>query len=550
MSSGHGKFFSLNSLPSGLQAINVATRFDYLFKAAIDLTDQNNLLPQTDTQRMTSDLVALARAMVDTSAPGADNSPIPAIYTYWGQFIDHDITLQGLSSAADEATIKIDPINTTPIAPSTVLTKRINQRRPELELDSVYGDGPKDPQAPDTPEAADFYNPDFSLRLEDVDITPGIPGQRIPPIDDLRRDLVRDQNAAPRIGDARNDENLVVAQFHVAVIRFHNAALKWVADNEGKAGLNGFIRARDLTRWHYQWLVINDYLKTVCIPSVIDDVFSNGPRFYDISDTAFMPCEFSDAAFRFGHSMIRNGYDHNRNFGPPGVVKPFASLEDLFRFTGGGGFRPSGPIDVGNPDFPNLPFNWVIEWPRFTDRNPGNVARKARRIDTRLAPQLLTMFKEGEVPAGQNPIMPPLKDMLKHLAMRNLLRGYLFSLPTGQAVARALATKVSNVSVLTRQEIEQNNAPDTNRLLNDSGMISRTPLWYYVLKEAEVREGGNRLGQVGSYILAETFVGLLKADRQSFVTRGPWDPSNGVKLPDGRQIRRIEDFLAFAGVFV
>src|SRR5262249_2137702 len=237
---------------------------------------------------------------------------------------------------------------------------------------------------------------------------PGISGVKIPPVEDLDRDLPRvgslldagvitDDDLTPEqrdnpskrtlawIGDSRNDENLIIAQFHLAFLRFHNAVVDRITadDNAPRSGFGGgrrrhdavvFERARQLVRWHYQWLVVHDYLKTVTLPGIVDKVLLSGPKHYKPRNfQLFTPLEFSVAAYRFGHSMVRAGYDHNRNFGQrlPGQgegapVAPFASFDLLFLFTGEGFQRSGGTINR-NPFLgaPTLPFNWIIEWDRF-----------------------------------------------------------------------------------------------------------------------------------------------------------------------------------------
>lgn len=141
--------------------------------------------------------------------------------------------------------------------------------------------------------------------------------------------------------------------------------------------------------------------------------------------------------------------------------------------------------------------------------------------------------------------------LLKHLARRNLRRGYQLAVPTGQALARA-----TGAEPLTHDELGQGDVPGMKEALEQGGFFDRTPLWFYVLKEAEVREGGQRLGEVGSRIVAETFIGVLLADPESYLSQARnWDPSQPtprtrqpVKLADGRPITTIHDLLRFAGV--
>jgi hypothetical protein len=282
---------------------------------------------------------------------------------------------------------------------------------------------------------------------------------------------------------------------------------------------------------------VHDYLKTVTLPGVVEKVMLGGPKHYRPGKgKIFMPLEFSVAAYRFGHTMVRAAYDHNRNFGravdvPP--VIPSSPFNLLFLFTG------KSPTPFGG-DTDTLPFNWIIEWDRFVDHGSAFADRFARRIDTRIAFPLGELANEGNNAA--NP--PPVNELLKHLARRNLLRGYLLSLPTGQAAAAAMG-----VAPLTATELRQGNSDAVNAALNDHGFVERTPLWYYLLKEAEVRANGTSLGELGSRIVCETIVGLLRHDEGSYLNDdGGWNPSRGVKLANGDPIVTIADFLRFAGV--
>lgn len=308
-----------------------------------------------------------------------------------------------------------------------------------------------------------------------------------------------------------------------------------------------------MTRWHYQWLVLHDWLKTVTLSGIADKVLLDGPKHYKPYDhELYMPLEYSVAGFRFGHSMVRGAYDHNRNFGKknggPGVVRPIATFDQLFQFTGNGlGRDPADPTkSIRNPFLgsPTLPFNWIIEWDRFTDKGSSDPAHFARKIDTRLVPPLTQMVNEGTAPELQDDPGKPLRELLRFLGRRNLLRGYLLSLPTGQGVAQALG-----VTPLTEAELRQGNSDPLNAALVQGGFLQKTPLWYYVLKEAEVRANGNSLGEVGSRIVCETIIGLLVNDRYSFLNHwGGWDPSKGVRLDKGDPIVTIRDFLTFARV--
>jgi hypothetical protein len=515
------------------------TPFDYLFA---DLAEQfpNHHLPSGDPATAAATvaaLTALGTAMIDNASQSPDpaDSIIPPIYTYWGQFIDHDLTA---NTDRTSATSDVTRADLAPVPPATVKRDLRNLRLPALNLDSVYGDGPTfDPARPT--QARNFYDGiKFVIgelaTIQKNGTPPG--GGPVPPVDDLKRDLPRDDKVA-RIGDARNDENLIVAQLHVAFLRFHNAVVDWVRDNESgpyRTDQVIFNRARQLTQWHYQWLVVHDFLPTITTPGVVDQIRIGGNALYTPREEgAYMPLEFSVASYRFGHSMVRAAYDYNLNFGRGARVLPNASFNLIFAFTG----AAANPF-LGNTDV--LPNNWAIQWDRFVDKGSTLPDRFARKIDTRLVPPLFDMTNQVPNPAPA----PPIADILKRLAIRNLLRGYALSLPTGQAIAQVL-----EVPVMTHDELQANNTPELNAALTNGGFLDATPLWYYVLKEAEVRSNGHALGPIGSHIVAETIIGQVRADPDSYANHpGGWSPSQGITLPNGSLIVTIKELLQAATV--
>jgi hypothetical protein len=578
------------------------TPFDYLLPALT--SDPAAHLPADDPAKIAAvvaGLKALGDAMVEDSlAPGESplqttgNSIIPPVYTYWGQFIDHDLTA---NTDRDAAVSNITKPDLAPLPPDFVVENLKNLRQPTANLDSVYGDGPTfDPGFPT--QAGRMYD-GIKLRVGKVALNPpkpapqSIAGAPIPP-DRLDADVfvsVDPNRDLPRIGvlisegvvkkedfpenlrnqanfeqlafiaDARNDENLIIAQFHTAVLRFHNAVVDWVKANEPndyygsvRNDVDLFERARQLTRWHYQWLVVNDFLKTMTLPGIVDQILLGGPKHYfPRHGGPYMPLEFSVAAYRFGHTMVRAAYDHNRNFGRPGNVAANASFDLLFAFTGNGSQRnrTTGEITL-NPFLGGskvLPFNWIIEWDRFVDKASSVPDHFSRKIDTRLAPPLRDLINQGNSSTLDS--TPDIRAILKRLARRNLLRGYHLSIPTGQSVAAAMG-----VAPLSENELRLGNSGPLNQVLEDNGFLQRTPLWYYVLKEAEVRANGNSLGELGSRIVCETIIGQLLNDPDSYLSQqASWDPSKGVKLPNpdgdpkhGDLLVTIRDFFRFAGL--
>lgn len=496
-------------------------RFGYMFTGA-GLSDDPNAFEK---------LGAVGAEMNDTGPfPGPSNG-LPAILTYFGQFVDHDITA---NTDRNPATLSDFSIAGPPLVlnPRTTVMEQLgNLRRGTLRLDSVYGDG-TDIDAElrtgshmrlgtaDGGEASDL--PRFGQMIDEGVVT------ELPPTNDITSDFGPvDARKLAFIADSRNDENLVVAQLHLAVLRFHNA----VADTLIGSDDERFTRARQLVRWHYQWLVVERYLGVLCDPAIFAEVKAAGAARYAAfaaahggvsDDHAPLPLEFSVAAFRFGHSMIRGAYTFNSFFGPSGTIGP-ARLSELFQFTGKGGLGGA----------PVLPSVWVIDWANFLALD--DAALIARAIDPALARGLDDLVNES-------------KPHLRSLAQRNLRRSYVLNLPTGQAVAAQLRNGGVDPQELTAEEIT---AGPGGAAITANGYAQQTPLWFYLLAEAEVRGGGLRLGPIGSVIVAETLLGLIATDNDSYWNAsgsdgGRWHPRDS-GLP-GAPIDSFEVFLSFAGV--
>jgi len=463
-------------------------RFDFLFLELQD--DPNNLLPVAQTTR--NDLVKLGEAMADDGTDAAaGDSTFSAAFTYFGQFVDHDITLEKSAQPGMKPPVEE---NLEPLPLEDIRDQTRNVRTGVLELDSVYNfPAPRDPDN------------NLKMKLGKVSPSGGRPNDK-DDFNDLPRrrpmpgDIERDREA--RIGDPRNDENTIIAQMHVAFLRAHNRLVEEASPPER------FRKAKRRLRRHYQHIVIHDFLKQIAEPSIVDDIIENGNRIYNPGeDEFFMPLEYSVAAYRFGHSMVRAAYNFNVNF-------PGATLGQLFTFT-----ALSGQLG----EFDTLPEIWIIQWGRFF--RGGEVFNKARKIDTKLVEPLEHLqTMEGQDEPG----------LAAKLAVRNLLRGYQLRMPTGQAVARALHKKlkgVRDIPVLSAEQIRKGAgkgaAGDKQRkVLADSGFDERTPLWYYILAEAALLRDGRRLGPVGSTIVAEVLVGLVRRSPDSILEAGSnWKPN-------------------------
>jgi nucleoid-associated protein YgaU len=463
--------------------------FDFLFPELPD-----NPAKLLKTERLTvRRLRELGRRMQDPGeAADAGDSKVPAIYTYFGQFVDHDITFEQTSLTVD----KLLAGTLTPLPLATIRNDLKNTRTASLELDSVYGGAAaRDPR---------------DRNLMKIGTVSKVGGR--PPGKGDDNDLPRSgPDHAAEIGDPRNDENLIVSQLHLAFLKAHNRLV-----NQGR----DFADARRVVRQHYQHIVIHDFLKKIADPTVVDDVLTNGNRFYHTDeDPFFLPLEFTVVAFRFGHTMVRDFYDYNLNF-------PTASLGQLFTFTAFSG-------ELGELD--TLPENWIIQWDRFIPEDGGK--NKARRFDTKLAGGLSSLQTiEGVTDDnGGTDLDRP------QLAIRNLLRGYALRMPTGQAVAERM-----HIPALTPAQIRAAAASpkQVDILGGDSNFLERTPLWYYLLAEAK-HKGGQRLGPVGSTLVAEVLIGLVRHSEDSILRSPPWKWT----LPSSKKDRFVlADLLRFARV--
>ncbi|NUR06760.1 MAG: heme peroxidase [Nocardioidaceae bacterium] len=458
-------------------------------------------------------LKKLARAM---TVGGGGLGDVPAGYTYLGQFIDHDLTM-------DRTKVMLG----TEVSPTDLL----QGRSPRLDLDSLYGAGPG------SARSAKFYAADGLHLKVGSTIDDGFgakAGHDLPragtgPTEKAKRTAV--------IPDPRNDENLIVAQTHVAMIRFHNRVVDKTSTTLTPS--QRFTQARKQVTLHYQWLIRHDYLPRIVQPAVLDRVWSQGRKLVepDAPPTAVptMPIEFSVAAFRLGHSMVRQAYNWNAVF-----PDEAGELSYMFQFSALGG-------NLGGSR--RLISSWLADWRRMYDfpnatkprtglTGPGGV-NHARRIDTRLTVPLSVLPPSTFGGAASIPET----DLRRNLAFRNLTRGAMVSLASGQQMVTRLASRGVNVTPLTRAQIlEGRNGAKLDGLTSaeKDRLATRTPLWFYVLREAEHNRG--RLKGVGARIVAETFHRTMEGSRFSIVRDPSFTPTFG---PDASTFE-MTDLLFFA----
>jgi hypothetical protein len=380
----------------------------------------------------------------------------------------------------------------SPLGRPTAPESARNFRTPALDLDSVYGAGPVADQA--------LYDPADQAKLK---VESG----------GLFEDVPRTDGMRAIVADPRNDEHLIISGLHAAFLKFHNNAVDLVRRGSSAGPLEAFARARTLTTWHYHWLIVHEFLPLFVGPKLVQRTLRRGRRFYRPKPgQAFIPVEFQGAAYRFGHSMVRPSYRANLA-GDGG--KPFFGL--IF-----------DPAQQGKADPDDLrggaraPRRFV-GWQTFFDFGDGEV-KPNKKIDTKLSTPLFDL-PLGAIASHDGPTSLP---------QRTLLRGVTWSLPSGQRLAQAMG-------------LEPLSAADLAELAPlGAGLDRSTPLFYYVLREAELAADGLHLGPVGGTIVAEVILGLLQSDPGSYLAVQPrWRPT----LP-GREAGdfRMVDFLTFAGV--
>jgi hypothetical protein len=454
---------------------------------------------------------AMSSLPPDEPSDGLDpeESGIPALYTYFGQFVDHDLTF--------------DPVST--LRKSLDPDALVDFRTPSFNLDNVYGRGPEDQPY--------MYDKRHRFHLGDAISAPGAHNGN---------DLPRFEKRAI-IGDPRNDENSLVSQLQGLFLKIHN---RMMDDNKDL----DFGEVQQLVRFYYQYVVVNDLLSRIVNPRVLDSLKSDGHydsrrlRYYHPHKSAFMPVEFSVAAYRLGHSMVRPGYRLN-----DGKLLPIFPHHP-----------PEGPDEDSLTGFEPLDPKHTLDWGRFIDidRRPGGSTDKndpdnkrrlqfAYRIDTSLIGFLhhLPHSIASDHPAS--------------LAERNLLRGWDLGLPSGQSVARAMGVpEMTDDQIVIGKAVDSPEDGDVKGNIVDvagAAFAGNCPLWTYILAEAAdpenrtdmplpTEDGGTRptpqLGPVGGRIVAEVFLGLLFADGSSYLLLDPlWTPP---KRPDFR----LKDLVAYA----
>lgn len=415
------------------------------------------------------------------TAKDPEDSEIPAGYTYLAQFIAHDLS-------EDSKTKQEVPAH-RPFDPNLDITDITNLKSPLFDLETIYGKIVEGK----LPEAKYLESDNASLKLgwtsdddQDKNVYPN--------------DFNREVNGTPNITDLRNDENLLLAQMQIAFMKFHNAIVLELKDSPNPPP-DIFKEARRKAIRHYQYIVLNDFLPTIVqdkiLKRVIKSFEDNNHQniFYntDSGDTDFLylPLEFTVGAFRFGHSMVRSSYNLNEI-----TLSKDARLDFLIRFI------KKSEVSLKN----RLRSSWVINWNLFFDipgsQNKPTGFNLARKINTKYE-GILGTFSE----------FPGNEKRINSLSAIDLYRAVRWKLPTGQAMADNIINKLKarnlellrNLTPVEMRQTFRNDLTDDqkNRLTDD------TPFLYYILAEAEVHKTGEKLGDIGSWIVSEVFIKLL-----------------------------------------
>jgi hypothetical protein len=546
---GHGHLRGVDAARSPQFEGNFGRMFRTLPSATFELEDLKNLAlgledhrnklggmtspPEVKLDKNNQPIRDARGFLIPTATKEADvddeeNFGIPAGYTYLGQFIDHDITFDPASSLQSQN----DP------------NALIDFRTPALDLDNLYGRGPADQPY--------MYEADGIHFAFGRDLTRnGKPSKN-------QKDLLRsDKTDRALIGDKRNDENVIVSQLQAVFLRFHN----FVAGQLLKKDPNTqFEEIQRCVRWHYQWIVLHDFLPRILgwemVHSVLPhlkkstSIYEDKPElhFFSWRNLPFMPVEFSVAAYRFGHSMVRPIYRLNTELGSG------ASQDEIDRGVAGRQFIFAAVQDQGLNGFRKFPDTWAIDWNLFfetrgklddpNNRGPERV-QPAYKIDSSLVNPLafLPEFSSEIHPPGGD-LKPdadghpaPQSGAVSNLAHRNLLRGLSMGLPSGQTVARHMGLEPIPDAELKVGKANADGIKGNASIVElGKSFEDNAPLWFYILAEAQHRwvteaakksndDAKNavhtRLGPVGGRIVAETLIGLMLGDRHSFLSQWP-----------------------------
>jgi hypothetical protein len=369
--------------------------------------------------------------------PDGAEAHVAAVWPFFGQFVAHDIT-------ADRS----------PVTHRGDADRVRNFRVPRANLEGLYGSGP-------------VGSPYLYAKDDPAKLLLSAHGADVP----------RNHEGIALIGDPRNDVHLFTSQMAVAFIKLHNRLVDRLRGDETAEDVL-FEEARRAATWHYQHVIVREFVPSLIGEQLTAELLEGGSKLYRVDGDPYIPFEFADAAYRYGHAQIRARYQVNASFGP------LPLFPDLMGF---------GPVT------PERTVDWTLQ----IDVAGHPAAQRAKRIDSRLPPALIAL--PAQISGSQ-----PGTDYAS-LANRDLQRGQAVGLASGEAIARHL-----DVPPLTSAQLG----------LAEHGWTGETPLWLYILKEAEVLHAGERLGPTGGRLVGEVLVGIIDSDPESFRSVNPeWQPT-------------------------
>lgn len=413
------------------------------------------LFPELPPLMATPDeLRLLANLMRDPNPklPAAEQRNYAGL-TYFGQFIDHDITREKNTNIENPGIVDVSTLQ--------------NDRTSAFDLDSVYG------------ENNQFLNERgiFDIRVDEFG----------------EEDLPRDLNGRAIIGDPRNDENAITSALHLAFLKFHNRVMADLQLTNPTMLIPQLVEeAKKIVQWHYQFLTVQSFLKDITgkyFDRLIDPITNRPLVHQSIKNLgAKLPIEFSGACYRFGHSLVRDGYYINEKFDLFPLFDPV--IPDLR------GFRPR-------------PARQTIDWSMFFPMPFTKGFQEWEGIDPFIVNSLFQL--PGVVATGE-PILP----------LRSMIKGsQIYGLPSGQDLARACGIAEEEILTVSNGGLVFQTldgiAPQADLDILNAKFGESTPLFYYILMEAWVFSDGHHLGPLGSLIVGGTFLNLIELNPNSYL---------------------------------
>ncbi|MEL7123741.1 MAG: peroxidase family protein, partial [Bacteroidota bacterium] len=516
---------------------------------------------------------------------------IPAGYTYLGQFIVHDLNFDVHTHTDVEDYPGVN----------------LNMRTPPLDLDSVYGQGPiGTPIYFDQRPEKNFGRTHFLIdelgvvnsekTIKEIDL-PRIShaeGIDVPIIPDIRNDehiilsqlhaavLSFHNNAVDKrikkdgkeqINDNRTTSHGISHQRFFRLFKSQNTSQRKESTEGKKENTSNkatpvihnsdinyydtvFRDVRKEVKRHFQWVVVYDYLPKIVGRELVEEIIKPyqenkkdtcmNLKYYTRKQRPYIPHEFSVAAFRFGHSMVRRQYLFKEGSSPKNlfaVKKPFQKLK-----------KP------------------LLDWNLFFKPQKEAVSNKSLLINPAIAGNMLNDI--------------PDKSANKSITFRNILRGFQYRLPSGQSIAREMGTPIVNYLVAKKEipneldEYKKHFISAMKEVVSESDaealfidFFNNSPLWYYILLEASIygkaknkKARGTRLGPLGGRIVAEVLLGILDTDPDLFLKESNWQPKYFMDIANKKRSKDLKaraknkkvlekgddsmiEFLKFAGVY-